>query len=1181
MTPPLIFLVISTRLFPAATLLAFMLITGMVQAQVTNVIYQDDFARVGPLDGSTPSPVNTGGATWKACNAAPYNAVVMTDGLQLCLTNSPNPTNGFYLNGFLPFTPQVGHIYILSCKMRPLSAGTNWLTLGFATGAPTNNNFGAFSVGADWMLVRGDGTQVTTFRGPGIVTPNNFTAALGSTTNVFTVVLDTTTGNANYGWTFRYYTNGVQMLSSVTPFCNFPIKYAGLSAYGATGYFQQFTLTDVLMSPSAPSISEDVQSTTAQVGQTATFWVGVTGDYPTAAYQWMTNGPSGPTNAIPGATNGSYTTPALDVSYDGLSYSVIVTNDYGSITSASATLTVVSGPPTVYSATKTASPTSLVVAFSKAVDPITGLNAANYSLSIDGAPSGVSILSANYGALSNSVILTTSMLDTNAGYYLTVQHVKDLFGTAMAGSIVPVLPANLVLYLRADSGVIYDNSGLGLVVQWLDQTTNGNNAAQYFGVPKILSGLSARPTTNNINGQLALSFGPTKPGTFLLAPSSPSLESMVSNTTMYSVAQFSAISPANEIVNKTWGNIPAPFDWIGASSQSVQYGNGGNNAPAGSSGATFSVNTPYVLTSMITFPVSGGSTNFNFYLNGNANGSGAIRSVVQGLYDGGQPLWVGGRSDLQNGNMKGQIAEIMLFNTALSGADRTNVDNYLGAKYFPFVITTDLPASTTTSNGFAVTYTFAASLGSTHGFSIQWQKNGINIPGANDLTYTTPILGPVDNGAKFAVKVTLPNGSFVYSSTNILTVLTVPPYVTWAGIPIWNTNQVIVLFDEAVDPATATVSGNYLLNNGANVLSAAIGDTLNKVVLTTSPLTWNANPGFYSLTVQNVQDMFGNTIVTASSPVGLYPSAALWVRADNGVLTNSDGTVFEWDDLSGNGNNLSAIVAPQLATSASGDPVIRFTATNGTYMTAASSPSLGITGDMAIIAAVNFATLNGGTNGHIVSKAAGTALNIAAPYDYYFGTPNALVYRGNGGNLGNGVSYGNSGATSGPPVGIPCVVAMSETGDIISHYVNGKAAGSGLLSNGYHETGNADGGNFLSIGARQDLHNRLVGDMSELIVANMPVSSADMSTLATYLASQHHIVLFNTAPTILVFSASGGRLTLSWPADHTGWQLQSNSVALTSSSAWFTVAGSTVTNQMVIMPDATKGNVFYRLLFQP
>lgn len=76
-------------------------------------------------------------------------------------------------------------------------------------------------------------------------------------------------------------------------------------------------------------------------------------------------------------------------------------------------------------------------------------------------------------------------------------------------------------------------------------------------------------------------------------------------------------------------------------------------------------------------------------------------------------------------------------------------------------------------------------------------------------------------------------------------------------------------------------------------------------------------------------------------------------------------------------------------------------------------------------------------------------------------------------------------------------------------------------------------------------------------------------------------VLVNTNPTNILFSNSGGQLTLSWPADHIGWQLQSNCVGLTATAAWFTIVGSATTNQMTFTHDASKTNVFYRMLYQP
>jgi hypothetical protein len=52
---------------------------------------------------------------------------------------------------------------------------------------------------------------------------------------------------------------------------------------------------------------------------------------------------------------------------------------------------------------------------------------------------------------------------------------------------------------------------------------------------------------------------------------------------------------------------------------------------------------------------------------------------------------------------------------------------------------------------------------------------------------------------------------------------------------------------------------------------------------------------------------------------------------------------------------------------------------------------------------------------------------------------------------------------------------------------------------------------------------------------------------------------------------------MSWPVDHTGWTLQSNSVSLLNTGAWATVSGSTTTNKIIITMDPTQTNVFYRM----
>jgi hypothetical protein len=179
----------------AAMLGALVLTTGSVSAQVTNIIYQDTFARVGPLDGSAPDTVNLPGASWFACNVPGLNAQIQTDGSSIALTNTPGTVNGFYLNGFLPFVPQWGHIYILSCQIQAVSGGNQTLAMGFAVRPLTNTFFSANNLGAGLNLVRGNGTGVQPYRFPG--GSGNIairTAALGTTTNLYTVLLDATTG---------------------------------------------------------------------------------------------------------------------------------------------------------------------------------------------------------------------------------------------------------------------------------------------------------------------------------------------------------------------------------------------------------------------------------------------------------------------------------------------------------------------------------------------------------------------------------------------------------------------------------------------------------------------------------------------------------------------------------------------------------------------------------------------------------------------------------------------------------------------------------------------------------------------------------------------------------------------------------------------------------------------------
>jgi len=1176
------------------------------QTLVTNVIYNDQFGRTGILNGTTPDTADNwyctnetaqtfgGGyytnananAVWWASDSPQVNQVMMTDGSEIAYTNSPdNGPSGIFLNGYLPFKPQVGHKYIFAVSIdttKFTSGGNNWLACGFANVGATNTYWAAATpqVGVAWLLQRASGNNIQAYYVGGNITYNLVPAT--GVTNYYQIVLDTTTGNQATGWTFTWYVfqNGNWAIArTVVAAANPNINWVGVGGDAANGYFRNLTLTDIVEPTQAPSITEQPQNAAVSVGQTATFWVNAAGN-PAPTYQWNTIS-GGVTNPIIGANSAIYTTSALPLADNGLQYNVTIANSAGTNYSAPATLTVANTPATVFSAVKandgiTNALTNLIVTFSKPVEPTTGLNAANYTLNNSATVTSVS----NYSSSSNSVLLTTSVINTNSSYKLTVANVRDFYGNAMSSVTVPVLPAGLAIYLRGDSGVILDNSGN--VCEWLDQTTNANNAVQ-----NIIGGPSARPTPGTFNSEPVVGFNANNDD-YLTAPTSPSL-AITNNMSIYAVINFADFNQPREILSKTSGLQAGPYDYYAnaAGKELLFRGEGQNSGSVTSSGAA--PTSPCVIATTMSGITNGalqGTGPVTHYLNGLANGSGTLTvAAPSDIVDAGNPLWIGGRNDFAQW-MNGQMGEVLIFNEALSSQDRTNVDNYLGSKYFSFAFTPNLPASTTSSNGYSITYNATASQGSSH-FAYQWQENGTNIPGATGMSYTTPILGPSANGETFDVLVTTFTGFTTNSTTNTLTVLNEPPFVAFAGIPIWNTNQIVVLFNEAVDPTTASIASNYSLNSGS-VLSAAMGDAPNKVVLSTSALTWtgSAPDSSYTLTVSNVKDLYASTIVPASTPVALYPlNVALWIKANTGVVTDANG-VNTWNDLSGNNNTLITVSAkePQLATGVNGNPVVHFAATNDTEMDASSSATLAITGDMSVIAVMNFVA--GGTNGEICSKTgSGTLKNIPAPYDYAVaGSANPNVLRGNGGSLGAGFSYGSfATAANAVAYGIPQIVAMTDAGNTITHTVNGNSLATGLLGSSYQESSDADAGNDFTIGARGDNINRLTGDIYEMIVVGSALSSDDLASLDTYLAAKYSVVLFNPNPTNIVSSVAGGNLTLSWPADHTGWQLQAqtNTVLKGISTNWANFSGSTATNKVVIPINLTNGTVFYRLLYNP
>ena len=106
---------------------------------------------------------------------------------------------------------------------------------------------------------------------------------------------------------------------------------------------------------------------------------------------------------------------------------------------------------------------------------------------------------------------------------------------------------------------------------------------------------------------------------------------------------------------------------------------------------------------------------------------------------------------------------------------------------------------------------------------------------------------------------------------------------------------------------------------------------------------------------------------------------------------------------------------------------------------------------------------------------------------------------------------------------------------------------------------------------------------------NLPALGAGLAWDTTGLATNGTLSVYSTftvnlTPTNIVSSVSGGNLTMSWPSNHIGWTLQTQtntrSVGLkVPTNNWFDVAGSSATNSVTLPVSTANPTVFFRLFY--
>jgi|GEM_PF-307023 len=579
--------------------------------------------------------------------------------------------------------------------------------------------------------------------------------------------------------------------------------------------------------PQGPSITTQPQSLTVTEGGAAQFSVVATGT-PVLAYQWRKNGAE-----ISGATAATYTISATQLS-DAGTYSVLVTNAYGSIPSADVTLTVSAAP---------AAPVAAVASevgntgFTASWSSVSG--ALGYRLDVSTRSDFATFLS-GYQNLDVGTALSRSVTGLTAGtaYYYRVRAIHAA-GSSPSSNVVAVLTSGaaattidvsqLTWYKSRSADTIAANATAKTVTFTEGQTSSSMYVTNLPSSVTIAAGQkvtfsftlqtgSSVPSTTN-----ALRIGLyNNNGTALSA--NPSGDS---NTAFTDDTGYMASYVFNTGAGALYGRTPSS----GNSNQQQLMGTTGEYTALGAAASTgtsaaFAASTSYSVAITITrlaastevsYFINGGTT-ANYTVTATDSASGSLGTVAFNQFG----IRVAGGSNSLNNFTLGDLGYIIESAAPTAPA-----------------ITTQ-PAAQDVPIGGNATFTVVAS--GTAPLTYQWRKNGTDIAGATASTLTLTGVSAADV-ADYSVVVTNSVDS-VTSNAAALTVFTpVLPAITAGPLSQTVNDGATVTFSVT---ATGTQPFSYQWKkNGTDILGATSATlTLNAVSL--------ASAGNYTVAVTNV-----------------------------------------------------------------------------------------------------------------------------------------------------------------------------------------------------------------------------------------------------------------------------------------------------------------------------------------
>ena len=726
---------------------------------------------------------------------------------------------------------------------------------------------------------------------------------------------------------------------------------------------------------------------------------------------------------------------------------------------------------------------------------------------------------ATTSVIDGRTFLTFSNIDLADGEYFTL-------GTGFASCGPGGVTTNLDFWVRADLGTssTTDNTE---VSTWSDQA--GSNDAV---VANLGGGAPENPTlqTGEINFNPVIRF--TDPGNTNSAFYSftrPNAGVDFALIAVYSSNQNDSGVDSDEaptLIGASAGAGNGTDDWsLGYADSRVHFkadqGNNGFSARS-SAGIDYTDGTPRLLTGN---RITGSNPDGFLYVD-----SEQVDTDGSNDSDLGQATLAGiGNHGATNANtasqLAGDVAEVIVYSDDLSSENRNLVESYLAIKYG---ITRN--ADDDGATGSVDERDYRRSDGTVvWDFSDQSSNYNNDIAGigrdddaclnqkqSSSVESTAIVsigLGSIaatnnDNSNSFDT-----NGDFMvwgHDGTAASTTQTndVPGTVTERLSRIWHVEETGTVGNTQLsfDITGLGLSGNasdfQLIISGTNTMASGntfSGGTLNGNILTFDNVNFS-DGDFFTLGVAR----------TTCGPGGVTTSLALWLRADAGTNTTTNGeAVTSWIDQSTNSNNAAednagggAPVEPFYVTEdINFNPAIRFTNsenTNNSWLETSSNTSAQ---NLSLISVFKTAQSDGSATDFTESPAIISAETGAATDDYALGVSEGRLYvnaaNDNGFSVRPVTSYNDNTARIATATRVD---AVNGTG--INLYVNSENVGS-AASDGT----DLDAAGTFAIGNHSgyDADAQYDGDIAEVIVFDQVLSETDQAQVESYLAIKYGI----------------------------------------------------------------------------